>query len=182
MTQWVWDRIARIASGTSFIILFGFFVYLQLGYFHPRVSSYPPNTTFDGNGPYRPSEAVERLGKLLPEQRHSYLIAEVTEDLFFPIVYSLMFAVAIAAPGRVTKWRWLIILPFATAAFDYLENATVIAMILLYNSGKSLGVFPYIGTFATTVKSGLFLASGLIAIWLTLRWIIRKPDVRVPAA
>ena len=67
MTQWLWDRSSAIASGTSFIILFGFFVYLQFGYFHPRVSGYPPNSTFDGNGPYAPSKAADRLALLSPE-------------------------------------------------------------------------------------------------------------------
>jgi hypothetical protein len=169
-------RPFAIANCCSFLILFGLFSYMQFGLFHIRVSAYA-GKTFDGTGFYKPSEARAILQGLTPEDRKSYLSAEVTEDLIFPIVYSLMFAVAIAGLAPVARVpRWLVLIPFLTAFFDYIENTCVVAMLLIYKSNPdaSLSPFAEVGSVASAIKTSLFIVSAFGTLIVALIWVIRK--------
>lgn len=176
MLRWLIDRSFAVTSCCSFLILFGLFCYFQFGFFRPRVSAYR-GKTFEGTVFYKPSQAKDIIAALTAENRRSYLIGEVTEDLVFPVIYALMFAVAIAGLAPVARVpRWLVLLPYATAFFDYIENACVAAMLLLYakNASGGLGPLPYIGSVATPIKSVLFLLSAVTSMIVGLLWVIRK--------
>jgi hypothetical protein len=176
MVQWLIARPFAIANCCSFLILFGLFSYMQFGLFHIRVSAYA-GKTFDGTGFYKPSEAPGMLKKLTPENRKSYLRAELTEDLIFPIVYSLMFAVAIAGLAPVARVpRWLVLIPFITAFFDYIENTCAVAMLLIYKSNPDASLSPFsdVGSVASAIKTSLFALSALGTLIIALIWVIRK--------
>jgi hypothetical protein len=176
MLGWLIGRPFAIASCCSFLILFGLFSYLQFGLFHIRVSAYA-GKTFDGTGFYKPSDAREILKGLTEEDRKSYLTAEVTEDLIFPIVYSLMFAVAIAGLAPVARVpRWLVLIPFATAFFDYIENTCVVAMLLIYKSNPDASLSPFsdAGSVASAIKTTLFILSAFGTLIIGLIWVVRK--------
>ncbi len=176
MIEWLISRAYAIANGFSFLVLFGLFSYFQFGFFHPRVSAYS-GKTFDGTGFYKPSDAPGILQGLTEDNRKSYLFAEVTEDLIFPILYALMFAVAIAALSPVAGApRWLVVIPFATAFFDYIENSCVVGMLLIYKSNPNASLSPFsdIGSVASAIKTVLFIVSALASLIIALIWVIRK--------
>lgn len=91
----------------------------------------PIDTTF-GFSPQKTLQMVEDYGE---SGRAYYMMVELTIDLAYPVVYSLLLAVAITMIYRKLLQRpvnYLNLLPFAILAFDYLENITIILLLRHY--------------------------------------------------
>ena len=167
MTQWIWDRTAALARWWIFLPLFAAACYVTTLF--PKY----PAKSFEGTYFYAAGDAESILKALGEDGRSSYLHTERTVDVIYPLLYAFTFAIAIVGAGRaVNASRWLVILPYATAFFDYIENSCAIAMLLRYGDGKPLGLFPYVGSIATPLKTVLFVDSWLAAVVLAILWVV----------
>jgi hypothetical protein len=131
--------------------------------------------TFDGwwRG-YTPADAAPTLESFASKGKlRDYLHQEIFVDLTFPIVYSLLAATLIAFFGRkVNAPEWLVLLPFGTALFDYIENAAIITMIRGYAPGRvSYGAPAQIASIATRIK-WLFLGASVCALVLLIAAVV----------
>lgn len=91
----------------------------------------PIDSTF-GFSPQKTLDTVEEYGE---SARAYYMMVELTIDLAYPVVYSLLLAVTITIIYRKLLDRpvnYLNLLPFAILAFDYLENVTIILLLRHY--------------------------------------------------
>ena len=122
---------------------------------------------------YSLEKASEVLSSLGEAGRAFYLTRIVPLDMIFPLSYSLFFTFSMAyAVKRIGKNDLLPILalPFATAVFDWTENACVVAMLLQYPSLQPAIV--NIGSCATIAKFVSFgacvAAFTLLTVWATI--------------
>lgn len=172
MIERLWSAIARIANGWVFLALLIVYVLCSYGFnrFH---DVYKPAQGLDARGFYAPSAVPDILGEF-GSNIGVYLRQESTLDLAFPIVYSLLFSVGIVWLGRKSAPHWLVALPFATALFDYCENACAIAMILRYRKTHDVSMaVAWIASLVTPVKTVLFVASSLIVVVLVVIRVYR---------
>ena len=91
----------------------------------------PIDLTF-GFNPQRTLQMVEDYGEA---GRAYYKQAELTLDLFYPMVYALLLAVILTLIYRKLingPVRYLNVLPFVAMIFDYLENYTIVSMLTHY--------------------------------------------------
>lgn len=137
-------------------------------------------------GGYTFEDARTFLGALSPDGAAFYETIQHRLDIFYPPLISLTLAWAIAAllPRGWGLWRWVIgALALPIAAFDYLENAAVSAML---HAGPA-GLTPEMAAGACTwtiAKSMLTTATmSLVLVLLLVHlgfWVARKlrrPDV-----
>ncbi|HEV7920231.1 MAG TPA: hypothetical protein VGR02_05515 [Thermoanaerobaculia bacterium] len=171
MIERLWALLARFANGWVFLALVIAFGLCRIG-FKRFNAAYAPAKSFDGRGFYKPSDAPDILKKF-GSNIDIYLRQESTLDLAFPIIYSLTFAVGIVWLGKSAPHS-LVVLPFATAIFDYCENVSVIGMIVHYRKSQTVPpALAWIASVATPVKTALFLASGVVLIVLALLRLYR---------
>jgi hypothetical protein len=173
MIERLWNAIARIASVWLFLALIVIYVVCSQGFNHFR-DQYAPARGFDARGFYKPSSAPAILTRF-GSQLGVYLRQESTLDLAFPIVYSLLYAVGIVWLGKKTAApRWLIVLPFAAALFDYCENFAVINMILRYRRTQKVpAALEWMASIATPVKTVLFIGSAAVVVVLAVIRVAR---------
>ena len=163
----IWQVVGTMANKWSFIALLVIVLLFWFGYFERQKRRYAPLRTFDGRAEgFRPTqdEVVRILGEFEEKgQLQAYLIQARGIDMIFPVFYSLLGAIAIyiAAP-HLTGLRWLVLLPFAMAIFDWLENLCVIAAIGRYRSDRAkLGSWPMLLFIAQRLK---FLMLGAVLV------------------
>lgn len=86
---------------------------------------------------YTASQAHAVLAELTPAGRLVYLRFLARVDSLFPLVYSITLAVLLlvvfrkAFPAGHALYKWSL-LPLAVAAFDYMEDASIITMLHRY--------------------------------------------------
>lgn len=125
------------------------------------------------------------LEKLLASTSESglqyYLQYFFTLDLIFPLLYGLSYALIAAYLLRKLdllemKYQWLILLPFASALFDYGENFGMAALII--SQPEFSRTTAQITTVFSALKAGSAFAgiSTLVVLALTLmaKKVIRK--------
>lgn len=86
---------------------------------------------------YTSQKAYEILQAQGSAGRYAYMNFLTLFDSFFPILYSLTFAVVILVLFRrtylVDLWgRMLLLTPFIVCIFDYMENITILTMLFKY--------------------------------------------------
>ncbi len=176
LIDWIWNCIGRIANGWVLLALFVAVVLFWLLYFLPTQKKYRPARTFDGRAEgFRPSDAHAILEEF-DQAGHlqTYLNQARAVDMIFPVVYALMFAVAIRffAP-HLTNLRWLILLPFVMALFDWIENLCVVTLIGRYRANKPFGGMPVLLLIAQRLKFLLWGAVIVVTVVLLVGWVRR---------
>lgn len=110
-----------------------------------------------------------------PAARAFYARAELTVDLMYPLVYSLLLMVLLTMLFRHKPNRRFNTLPLLTLLFDYLENAAIITLLMSYPT-QSTGV----AIVCELAKLGKWLSFGgtiaLIVYGLVLRITRRVPQ------
>ena len=109
---------------------------------------------------------------------HLYLTRISPIDLFIPLGQALFLSIAITlvfrhAFGANSGWQMLNTLPFAAMVGDYLENASIVSIMLSYPNRLDplavvAGLFTAVKFIASIVSIGLIIV-GFIA-WL-VKWI-----------
>ena len=84
---------------------------------------------------FDPARTLRRVADYGPAARAYYAQVELTTDLLYPIVYSLLLAVVLTLLFRDKSYKpfnWIVVLPFVCLLFDYLENATIVGLLTSY--------------------------------------------------
>lgn len=176
----VWAFVGTMSNKWALVALLVLVLVIWFGYFERQKKRYAPLRTFDARPEgFRISEVRKILGEF-QEGGHlqAYLNQARGVDLIFPIFYSLLGAMAIylAAPNLAASLRWLILLPFAAALFDWLENLCVISLIGRYRKDPAadLGVWPTLLFIAQRLKFLLFGAVIVVVVVLAVGWARRR--------
>ncbi|HEY0109307.1 MAG TPA: hypothetical protein VGB67_06730 [Fibrella sp.] len=109
---------------------------------------------------FNPSRTLQMVADYGPEGRAYYARVELTVDMLYPLVYSLLFAVILALLFRNKSYRpfaSVTLLPFLTLLCDYLENAAIVGLLTTY-PGQS----PVLATLCELAKLIKWLLFGLI--------------------
>ena len=176
----VWQVVGTMANKWSFLALLAIVLLFWFGYFERQKRRFAPARTFDGRAEgFRPTQ--EEVGRILGEfetagHLQAYLNQARGIDMIFPVFYSLLGAIAIyiAAP-HLTGLRWLVLLPFAMAIFDWLENLAVIAVIGRFRSNPNdLGTWPILLFIVQRLKFLLMGAVLVAVVVLSIGWARRK--------
>lgn len=176
----VWAAVGLMANKWALVALVAIVVVIWVGYFERQKKRFAPLRTFDARAEgFRISEVRDILGQF---QTAGHLPAYLNQargmDLIFPIFYSLLGAVAIylAAPRLSATLRWVILLPFAAALFDWIENACIIALIGRYrrDANADLGVWPTLLFIAQRAKFLFFGAVLVVLVILAVGWVRRR--------
>ncbi|GAB2781982.1 hypothetical protein GCM10027275_27220 [Rhabdobacter roseus] len=93
---------------------------------------------------FDPARTLRMVADYGPAARAYYTLIELTTDLVYPIVYSLLWAVVLTLLFRGKAYKpfgWIALLPFISLLFDYLENATIVGLLTTYpNQSVALAV------------------------------------------
>lgn len=169
------------ASGKALLVLFLVLLPFNLFLFPARSErlralSCQSNPVLDVRFGYSPEEAYGIVDALGPEGRRLYAVTQVSLDLAYPALYSLLLSGLMALalthgfPGR-RRLAWLAFLPFAMALADLGENLSLTAMMLTYP--PALTWLAQLANLFTLLKWGLGIASfGLILAGL-VAWLVR---------
>lgn len=139
--------ILKYASLKSFLLLLGLVLLFNFVVFP---SLYPANDQLellDTQIAYSPQKAYTILGEYTATERQTYLVAELTADLIYPILYALSLSFALFL---VYKNERLAQFPFWIIVFDYVENFGI-ASILIYFPHR-LPALVHIASMATSIK------------------------------
>ena len=122
-------------------------------------------------------EAHQFLEQIGPEGRPFYQMLELTMDLVYPLVYSLLLGGLLMLVWRKllpenSSWARLALIPIAAGVFDLLENAGITALIQSFpgNGGifASLASLFGMGKWVCFGMGALLLIAGLITWGLRL--------------
>lgn len=126
---------------------------------------------------YLPETARQMIETYTPVGRNLYILTEWTADLFYPLVYTVLFSLLLAivykhafasdSPFQYLRWSPLIMM-----VFDYLENTSVTILLAIYpRFPLPLAIF---ASFASLMKwvlgftAGIGLITGCVSLLLRL--------------
>jgi hypothetical protein len=84
---------------------------------------------------YNPARTRQMIADYGPAARAYYAHTELTTDLIYPLVYSLLLAVTLTLLFQTKSYKSaekITLLPFVVLLFDFLENAMIVSMLVDY--------------------------------------------------
>lgn len=124
---------------------------------------------------YNPAQTLQMVADYGPAARAYYARTELTLDIIYPLVYSLLFAIILTLLFRNKADKpfwWVTLLPFVILLFDYLENAAIVALLTTYPAQSSA-----LAVLCEVAKLGKWLSLVLVVILIVyglLRLILSK--------
>jgi hypothetical protein len=165
------STLRKYANGWLILVLLAgeiFFNAIYLPGVQARLEQYS-----GGNGPidlqlfYTPEKVYGMVDSYGPEGRAVYRTHELTIDVIYPVVYTLLFAFLITwlfqrgfAPG--SKMQRLNVVPLGAFVFDMLENICIVTMLSVHPSQPAL--VAWLGAVFTVVKWLFALATILLIL------------------
>lgn len=145
-------------------------------------------TPFDMRpGGYSLAEARAFLAALSADGLRFYETVQHRIDIAYPglLALTLFLAIAAAAPQRLGRWRLALALPaIGVAAFDWLENGAVSAMLRAGAEGltpalvESASLWTLLKSAATTVTMTILVALLLVKAVVAVRRRLGRPAPR----
>ena len=172
------------SSGRTVFILFVLtnVVYATIqGYSIPLVLSHSPESILFDMSPagYSYAEAIELLRSLGPEGRNTYLTTQIPIDLVYPAMFGISYALMITwilkqgLPNH-SKAHFLAFIPVLAGLFDYLENASIVAMLYAFpDVSENLVQVASSFTLAKSVLTTLFFLFLLISLVYLAIWRLK---------
>ncbi len=119
---------------------------------------------------YTPAVLYDLLDGMGPSGRRMYLMAELSADVFYPIVRELFFALLLLhlqrrISGGFFALPWLPLWPLVTLALDFFENAALV--VITQNYPLKMNGLAQFASVMTTLKwcaSGLTVAALLFSL------------------
>lgn len=142
--------LAKQASLKLVLILLGLVVLFNV-FIMPSLGGGEVMVPLDLQFAYTPSQAYDLINSYSEETKHSYMIGEMTKDVAYPIVYSLLMSITLMLLYP-NKWK-LAWLPYIVFAADILENTGIITM--LYNYPNQLQIVAWLTSGFSTIKWSL---------------------------
>lgn len=165
--------IVNLSNGRNILILLLLFLLFNLVVIPVF---YPKFQTLDTLTSYTPEKA-HTLNSSYGDQGHqSYVMTELTLDLIYPLISTLLFSFTIFYAFRhgFPGFAWtgqLVLIPFGVLLADYIENICVIFMLLIYP--RQIPIVAGISNIFTITK---FALSPLELIFLAglVAWLVRR--------
>lgn len=175
-------KINRISNGKSLIFLLALSLLLMVGINTinlpisvPRINELSHGVSIlDLKTYYTSTEANQVIETLNPQGRSAYLKELIVFDFIFPFIYSLCLAVIVTVIFRkafkqTSGFQKLFFIPFFAGMFDWLENISIITMLINYPTHVDIsyiaGYFT-LGKWIFTWFSLFLIVLGLIRIFL----------------
>ena len=173
------------SSGKAVLILFVLtnVVYgTILGYSIPLVLSFSPESILFDMSPagYSYVEAIELLKSLGLEGRNAYLTIQIPIDLVYPAMFAVSYALMIAwilkqGLPKQSRLYLLAFVPVLAGLFDYLENASIVAMLYGFpDVSESLVTSASSFTIAKSGLTTLFFVVLLVSLVYLAIWRLKK--------
>ena len=192
MTNALAQRLSRLANWKVILSLVVLVIVFNRLLFLPRTArlvdlSGIQEPIIDVLFSYSPQAVYAIVAGLGDQGRQIYIVTQLTVDLVFPILYSLLLALliftifrkAFAGAGFLQKAIWL---PLIGALFDYGENFGIVAMLVAHPNQPAL-LAQVTSLFSSAKWVTLLLAVGLflfgLAVWISKG--IRKPQSALKA-
>lgn len=158
------DRIANWKLLVLLLILYGSFPVYWLKNAEITINHLAgkPIGVIDLTIGYDPARTLQMVADYGPAARAYYARTELTADVAYPLVYSLLFAVILTLLFRnkaYKPFRWVTLLPFASLLFDYLENAAIVTLLTTYPAQS-----PTLAVLCEVAKVGKWFTFGLVVI------------------
>ncbi len=118
--------IQKTATWKNILILMGIMLLFQFLFFPALLPGGEHAVLLDSELGYRANEAYEVIGHYSDSMRRTYILNEVTLDLVFPVIYTLLFSFLIFF---LFKNITLAFFPFIQLLFDYLENTGIVIIL-----------------------------------------------------
>ena len=153
-----------------------------LGYSIPLVLSFSPESILFDMSPtgYSYAEAIELLNSLGLEGRNAYLTIQIPIDLVYPAMFAVSYALMITwilkqSLPKQSRLYLLAFVPVLAGLFDYLENASIIAMLYGFpDVSESLVTSASSFTIAKSGLTTLFFVVLLVALVYLAIWRLKK--------
>ncbi len=165
--------LEKWATSRNILLLLGLFLLFN---FVLIPVLYPKFQTLDTLGSYSPQEAYRLLASYGDQGRQQYLVTELTLDVLYPLSTALFFGLLTLYSFRQGfpdhPWtRWLVLIPLAELAVDFLENASIVVMLARYPAEMPL--LAAASNVFTTLKFALTLPELAFVVGL-VAWLIRS--------
>lgn len=162
--------LTKLATGW-WILVFLLLVIAINAYVLPAI--YPPDT-LDIQSSYSPEKAYQLISSYGEQGRQYYALIELTLDLIYPILAALMFStLTIYFFRRVfplnSFWQKLPLLGPIVMIVDYLENASIVMMLLSYP--RRLDIVAQAANVFTVTKSILTWPELILILIGLLGWV-----------
>ena len=177
--------LQRASSGKAVLILFVLtnLVYgTILGYSIPLVLSFSPESILFDMSPagYSYAEAIELLESLGPDGRNAYLTIQIPIDLVYPAMFGVSYALMITrilnqGVPKYSRVHLLAFVPLFAGLFDYLENASIVAMLYAFpDVSENLVTSASSFTIAKSGLTTLFFLVLLVSLVYLAIWRLKK--------
>ena len=178
MANGFFNQLERFASWQVVALLFVLFVLCAQGFQWRQKKLGHENPGLDGRGWYSPDDVRDFFHNIKEEGRRIYYTTELTLDLLFPLVYSLLFSSFIIHVYPRETAKVLVLVPLMAAICDVLEN--IMLAYLAWQFDEHVSPLARVAAIATAIKSGLLLLSGLLilagAVWTIWRTSTAAPQ------
>ena len=168
ITNAISNFLNKYATWNSIFILIGLIILFNLLLF-PLFYTTDPNNILDLQFSYSSEKAYKILANYNDEELKKYIIGELTVDLAYAIVYTLLFSFFIF---KLSKNKTLSLLPLLIMFSDYFENIGIVAIINYYPQ-KLPGIVTLTSLF-TSLKWILITMSTLIVLALLVKTTFKK--------
>jgi len=88
-----------------------------------------------GFDPHKTLQMVQDYGD---SARAYYARIEMTTDVAYPIIYTLLFGIILSLLYRNTSYNWLNTVPFVCLLFDLLENVNIVILLSTFPQQSSV--------------------------------------------
>lgn len=161
--------IQKNASGKNILFLSGMLLLFNFVLFPVYIPNEQNAEPIDTQFAYTPQKAYQLIGDYGESARKSYITGELTIDLIYPVIYSLILCFILFL---IYKNQKIVLFPFLILIADYFENFGIVTM--LYNYPQKLISVAWITSFFSTLKWILIVVTILIIISGLIRKIILK--------
>lgn len=170
-----WNRATWPTIGVIFFAQLAVLLWMAVG-IYPRIGG--DGEPLDKRLGLSADEVVAFVASLEPAGKEVYVFNELVPDILYPLLYGAFLALVLrrglrSCVGESSPWVDLALVPFAAAAFDIVENLSIVSMLT--------GVAEPVGLIvaANALKYGLIAAS-FMAIVVSFALGRRASATRIP--
>lgn len=110
---------------------------------------------------FNPHKTLQMVANYGDSAREYYANTEMTTDVLYPIVYTLLFCIILTLLFRNKTYKpfsFINLLPFAAMIFDFLENITIVTLLKTFpNSSETVAFFCELFKMAKWLSFGLII-------------------------
>ncbi|MBN2891544.1 MAG: hypothetical protein JXL97_06745 [Bacteroidales bacterium] len=167
----------KFVSWYILAVLVAAFLFIRQ-YVFPEISSFPEKVP-DGLMFYSSDELFDIIGNYSAKEIRGYIVASLSFDIIYPLIYGTMLFVLISLVFRLLKLKskWVLMvscLPFISTFLDYSENVILIFMLKkLPEFNENLASFVGFITMFKYLFIGISVIAAMIVVNYTISYRIR---------